>query len=147
MQSGPKVSIKFKASAKPRAQKTTVGNVGKRKATVAPEMCVAASVFNKNHLISHCLVYRPRKRIASGKQKPVQASDMDEAISQPGGFVDDDDCRSTTADRKEVINQKKISRRTATIRTSLIPSALSTHMLFLLIRLRSRSLTTLRSQR
>lgn len=58
---------------------------------------------------------------------------MDEVTSQLGGFVDDEDDRSATADRIAVIDQKKISRRTPTVRTGapLVPSnTLSPHITF-----------------
>lgn len=124
---GPKGLMKFKTNTKSRVRKTSVGMVGKRKATPVPETYVAGisiqysfpMCFNQRHLIVLAyLMYRPRKRIASQRQPTTEPLDMDEATSRPGGFADDEDGRSIKADRKEVIGQKKISRRTATVRTS-----------------------------
>ncbi|KAF9782782.1 hypothetical protein BJ322DRAFT_1110668 [Thelephora terrestris] len=99
---GPKGLLKLRASTKPKAQKTSAGIVGKRKATPVLEI--------------------PRKRVASGRPRTTEPSDMDEVTSQPGGFADEEDGRSITADRTEIINQKKISRRTATGAVSIVHS-------------------------
>jgi hypothetical protein len=73
-----------------------------------------------------------------------KALDIDEVTSQPGGFADDEDIYSITADREEVVNLSKSSRRSATVRTTVLVALwFSCSYIFRISRPRFRLLTVL----
>lgn len=119
-ESAPKNLSKRETSAKPTVRNASAGKMAeKRKAPRIADKYVAHHLrIMCRHQCDITVPVRPRKRMAPGTgQKVDKSPDMDEVTSRPGGFADDEDIYSIVADREEVVNLTKSSRRSAMVCT------------------------------